>query len=517
MNRRSFLSLAAATAASPVRATPAPDRRPNIVLLLTDDQRYDAMGCMGNSEIETPNMDRLARDGVLFGNHYDTTAICMASRACIMTGMYEYKTGCNFEHGSLSAAKFAKSYPVLLREAGYHTGFAGKFGFAVTPEMSSNAAYGSYDRLPVNQFDWWRGWTGQGSYETARNKYMKEYAGEYPHVTRALGAAAQEFIRESAGSAQPFCLSISFKAPHKPPVPDPAFDGVYAGKTFSKPPNWGPMGMAHLPTQALSGRQFIQRFEWYPEAVYQERLRKYYQQIYGVDVALGMIRDELERRGVADNTVVLFTSDNGYFCGSHFFQGKVLPYEEGARAPLIIHDPRRPPTDKQRVATGIYDPRRPRADKQLRATGITGNIDLAPTVLELAGLPAPGNIDGRSLIPLLDDGNADVHESLLLTQVWPFSKKCQALAVVTRKYKYIYWYYGDGLTPPAEELYDRLEDRYEMHNVADHPEHRAALERMRKIYDRHLRRWKENAVPGNGYPKYSRLADRHISWREKEF
>ena len=258
--------------------------------------------------------------------------------------------------------------------------------------------------------------------------------------------------------------------------------------------------MAHLPTQALSGRQFIQRFEWYPEDVYQERLRRYHQQIYGVDVALGMIRDELERQGVTDNTVIIFTSDNGYFCGSHFMQGKTLPYEEGSRAPLIIHDPRHPS-----------------AGKGLRAGGVTGNIDMMPTILELAGEPIPGDVDGKSLLPLLDNTGGNVRDSLFLIHVWEFDKKCRAFAAVTRDYKYIYWFYGDNLTEPAQELYALREDPHELENVFSQPAYAAVRQQMLRHYDTHHRHWRENHVPGNGYPKYVRLAERNIPWREKEF
>ena len=258
--------------------------------------------------------------------------------------------------------------------------------------------------------------------------------------------------------------------------------------------------MEHLPTQALKSREFLQRLEWYPEDVYQERLRLYYQQIHGVDVALGMIREELEKQGVADNTVIIFTSDNGYFCGSHFFQGKALPYEEGARSPLIV-----------------YDPRHASAGKGQRTPALTGNIDLAPTMLELAGLPVPANMDGKSLLPLLDNPGGDIRESLFLMQVWPFTEECQALTAVTRDYKYICWFYGDQYMEPTEELYDLREDPYEMTNGAGRPEYRAVLEKLRGYYDQHLRHWRDNGVQGNGYPRYIELADRGIPWQKKRF
>jgi len=476
------------------------DKRPNIVVLVADDQRFDAMGCMGNAGIKTPNMDKLGADGVIFDNHYDTSPLCMACRATIMTGMYEYKTGCNFRHGSLSNDKFSRSYPVLLRQAGYRPGFAGKFGFPVTPEMSPSSGYHSDDLIPMDQFDFWAGWPGQGSYVTAKNKYLAKYAESYPHVTRALAAAGQDFIAESVAMGKPFCLSVSFKAPHAPVQPDPAYDDLYKTVTFSKPANWGPAGAEHLPEQAKSGRQYKQGGSWYPQEKYQDHLNKYYRQIYGVDVAVGMLRAELERQGVAENTIIIYTSDNGYFCGSHHLHGKVLPYEEAARVPLII-----------------YDPRHPSAGKGLRSGALTGNIDIATTILEMAGLATPENMDGKSLLPLLNQPNKEIRDSLLLIHVWDWSVSCQALSVVTADWKYIYWFYGDEKIEPAEELYDMRNDRIEMVNEAGNPEKQKVLASMRKLYDRYHKHWKEKCVQGNGYPEYIKLADRDIHWSQKSF
>ena len=187
------------------------------------------MGCYGNPDVQTPNLDQLASDGMAFDNHYVTTAICMASRATAMTGMYEYKTGCNFEHGPMLTAIWEKSYPILLREAGYLTAFAGKFGFDLkeTPD-------GKKLPLPEADFDRWGGGPGQTMYETARNKSMAAYADEYPHSTLSYGAFGRDFIRDAAKSEKPFCLSISFKAPHKPATPDPKFDAIYAGRKIYK-------------------------------------------------------------------------------------------------------------------------------------------------------------------------------------------------------------------------------------------------------------------------------------------
>ena len=142
------------------------EQRPNIVFLLTDDQSFYTMGCYGTPDVQTPHLDRLAADGLVFDHHYDTTAICMASRANVMTGKYEYKNGTNFEHGDMMQSHWGQSYPILLREAGYVTAFAGKFGFLVANEPESKGY------LPEEDFDWWGGGPGQTHYETAKNKSM---------------------------------------------------------------------------------------------------------------------------------------------------------------------------------------------------------------------------------------------------------------------------------------------------------------------------------------------------------
>jgi arylsulfatase A-like enzyme len=470
--------------------------RPNIIFLLSDDQRYNAMGCMNNPAIKTPNMDKLAADGMVFDNHYNTTAICMASRACIMTGMHEYKTGCNFTYGPVHPELFAQSYPVLLRQAGYRTGFAGKFGFAVSSESNANQWH-KEEGMPIDQFDFWAGWWGQGSYDTAQNKYMKKYAEKYPHVTRALGAAGQDFIRQSADRGKPFCLSISFKAPHGPVRPDPEFDGMYDGVKFPREKNFGHNAAEHLPTQAKSGRQYLRLGRaWLKQS---DLLARYYQQIYGIDVAIGMIRDELVRQGVADNTVIIYTTDNGFFCGAHAMGGKVLPYEEGSRAPLIIYDPRHKSSGAKR-----------------RSLALTANIDMAPTILDMAGLAVPNNIDGRTLVPVLDKPDMQVRESLLLTQVWG-PCETHALAVVTPRWKYIYWMYGNRDMPPSEELYDMQTDRIELANEAKNPLRKEALRRMHALYDKHIEKWKKDCVADSRYQLYGRLADRNIPWPEKTF
>lgn len=482
-----FLMAAGLGLTSTLRA--AEKRRPNIVFLMTDDQTDVATGCYGNTQVKTPNMDRLATEGILFRNHYNTTAICMASRVCVMTGMYEYKHGCNFMHGNLKPALLRKSYPLLLREAGYFTGFAGKIGFTLEGKPFTEFA---------RHFDVWAGGRGQTKYRTRQNPLIAKYAKPYPHSSRAYAAWAGDFFTSAKNSGKPFCMSISFKAPHLPFTPDPAFDDVYRDTRYRKPANYGKRNARHLSPQSKTGRQFHSyRFWTNSEASYQESIRKYNQLIHGVDVALGMIRDSLKQQGLADNTVIIFTSDNGYSCGAHGFGGKVLPYEEASRSPLII-----------------YDPRQPANQRGKKRDIVTGNIDMAPTILALAGVAIPDNIDGVSLVPALENAKPIPRQSIALLNLWG-NREIQELSVVTKDWKYIYWSYESETMKPTEELFHVAEDRLEMKNLAADPAHAAQLARMRAIYDQHFGHLKRNAVGFNDYAKYKVLFDRGATLEQK--
>ncbi len=465
--------------------------RPNIIFLMSDDQTTYSLGCYGNKDVKTPHLDRLARDGMLFTRHYDTTAICMASRANVMTGMYEYKTGCNFNHGPLLEPHWKKTYPMLLRKAGYLTAFAGKFGFEVAAEP------GGKKWLPEKDFDWWGGGPGQTHFETAKNKSMAKYAKKYPHATRAYGAFGSDFVRYAAKQSKPFCLSISFKAPHRPVTPDPKFDDVYAGKKFTKPVNYGRKHGEHFSAQSKQGRQYERFHSWDYDKNYDGVMAKYHQQCYAIDVAVGMIRDAIKDAGVANNTVIIYTSDNGFFCGSHGYGSKVLPYEESSRVPLIM-----------------FDPRHANSGKQLTCGSLTGNIDFAPTILALAGIELPKNIDGVNLMPLYDDPKSDVRQTLSLMNVWG-PLPTYSLSVVTRDWKYVYWSFAEKPFKATEEMYHLSVDPHELKNVAGDKSYQRDLATMRKHYDAAVAAWKKEAVPYHDYTRYGTMFDRHIPWETK--
>ncbi len=459
---------------------------PNIVFLLSDDQTAMAVGCYGNAQIQTPHLDRLAHDGVRFTNHYNTTSICMASRCSVLTGLYEYRHGCNFEHGDLERRFFVRSYPVRLRESGYFTGFAGKIGFVLQGEP-----FEAFETF----FDQWAGGPGQTFYETAKNKGIARYAGQYPQCSRAYGAWAVDFLKAARQSGKPFCLSVSFKAPHLPNTPDPLDRPLYDHATFPRPDNYGVKNAAYLAPQARTSRAFNSYRDWVND--YDTALANYYRLVAGVDAAVGMIRAGLEREGLAESTVIIFTSDNGYNCGAHGFGDKVLPYEEGSKSPLLI-----------------YDPRLPRANAGTVCHAITGNVDMAPTLCALAGVEPPADIDGKSLLPLLTNPTGQVHDVLPLFNFWG-ARSAQSMAVVTPEWKYIYWYYGGDGMQPVEELFHVGGDRLEMTNLASEPRYTEKLATMRRSFDAQLDDLTLRVVKGHGYEPYPTLFSRAIAWERK--
>ena len=459
------------------------DDRPNIIFLMTDDQNVRSLGCYGAPGVKTPNIDALAADGVAFDRHYDTTAICMACRATVMTGLLEYRHGVNFGTGTVGDGQMRKedceqSYPMRLHKAGYRTAFAGKFGFTIEDTSKSG-------RYPEDDFDMWGGGPGQTSFITARNKSMVQYAKNYPHSTRSYGAFGSDFIKESAKKDQPFCLSISFKAPHRPVQPDPLFDDIYAGALFPKPENFGREHGMHFPEQSRRGRQYQRFEEWHYNDAYDEVMAKYYQLIYAVDVAIGMIREAVETAGVKHKTLIIFTSDNGYLCGAHGYGSKVLPYEESSRVPLIIYDPR---SEK----------------KAGRCNVATGNIDLAATILD-AALGRPNHGNGTSLLKHYVNNNNPKRDRIIpLINVWG-PEQVFSLGFVKGEWKYIYWpYTGDGMKATAE-MYNLKEDPLELHNRINDNATRDIRVQLEKDYANLIHDWTQQVIDRPHYKKAANL------------
>lgn len=473
MTRRQFVEMATATAivsqTGGVRAADA-GGRPNIILMLADDHRWDALGCMGNSVIHTPNLDKLGHDGAIFENHFTTTPICCTSRASIMTGQYAGTHGINDFAKPLNSQQVDGAYWTRLRKAGYRVGFIGKFGVGRT--------------MPGESFDYWRGFPGQGNY------YPEGPKG--PHMSQVIRGQAMEFIREGAGT-QPFCLSISFKSPHvedqspRQYLPRPEMMDLYKGVTIppmSRAPASDSNRMALRVQHSESKHRWGVRFS--TDDLYQESVKGYYGLISGIDSVVGDLRKTLQEQGVADNTIIIYSADHGIFLGEHGLAGKWYMYEECTRMPLLV-----------------YDPRRPANERGVRRRAMTLNIDLHPTMLELAGLEPAPSVEGRSIVKLLGEDDPEFRSVFFLEHHFPYQGWIPSSeGIRTERWKYIYWTghnkpysaYAAPYTatsPTLEELYDLESDPYETRNLINHPE----VARQQRALGEYRRKW-NGAVHG---------------------
>ena len=421
---------------------------PNVIFILTDDQRWDALGYAGNNLIQTPEMDRLAREGVYFKNAFITTPICAASRASILTGLYERTHGYTFQQGPLKKPYMDISYPVILRQNDYYTGFYGKLGVDYTDAESL------FDKAEI--FD------RSDKYTDYRGFFYKTIGKDTVHLTHYTGYRAKEFL-DSLPEDRPFCLSLSFSAPHAhDPAPEQFFwqeksDEQYSDITFPPPGLIEDEYFNALPKEVREG---FNRVRWYwrydtPEK-YQHSMKGYYRMISEIDDEIGKLRKALQEKGLAENTVIIFMSDNGYFTGERQLAGKWLMYEESIHVPLIIYDPR--------------------AKKHQEVSDMVLNIDVPFTILDLAGIEVPSDYQGISLTPYLVSGKPEkARESILVEHLWNFDPIPSSEGLRTKKWKY--FRYQRDLN--HEELYDLENDPDEMNNLASLSQHLKILEKLR--------------------------------------
>ena len=439
LSRRTFLELASVAAASklmPASRSASKLKPPNILLMLGDDHRWDALGCMGNSVIQTPHLDQLAREGVIFDNNFTTTPICCASRASIMLSqyagtnkIYDFKT-------PLSPDQVQQTYWMQLKQAGYQIGFIGKFGVGNT--------------MPSEAFDYWKGFPGQGNYFPD--------GPDGPHLTNIMRDQANEFLM-NAPRDKPFCLSMSFKAPHvQDQAPEqylPSRNTLSLYKDVTIPPH-GRAGTNDIDRFPLAIQHSESRHRWgvrfaTPDT-YQASMKGYYRLISGIDAAIASIRETLSKQGLAENTIIIYSADHGIFNGEHGLAGKWYAHEESIRTPLIV-----------------YDPRLPGHTRGQRRQAMTLNIDLHPTVLEMAGLKPPASAQGQSLINLLHEDHPDFRPAFFIEHHFPYGGWIPSSeAIRTKKWKYIV--YTDDAAP-YEELYDLEKDPLETINLIGHAQY----------------------------------------------
>jgi arylsulfatase A-like enzyme len=425
--------------------------RPNILVVLTDDQRFDAMGCAGNQVIRTPNVDDLAREGVRFERAFVTTPICAASRASTLTGTFERTHTYTFTKPPLARALADISYPVLLRRAGYRTGFVGKLGVALEKGVEEE------------MFDFAR-FTGL--------PYVQRVNGVERHMTEVEGEYAMEFLRD-ARAGQPFCLAWCPWAPHaddgdpKQYFWPPAVDDLYKGTVIPVPETAAPAYYEAQPDflkNTMNRTRWAWRFDT-PEK-YQTMVKGYYRMISGIDLVLGRIRADLARLGLDRKTVIIYTSDNGYFLGERGYADKWLMYDLSIRVPLVIYDPRMPPGER-----GLVRPE------------MILNVDLPATLLDLAGIKLPEAFQGRSLRPLLGRAKPAWREEIFCEELWDHPEIPQSECVRTERWKYIQY----PKHPDYVELFDLASDPQEKHNLAREARYRATLEGLRERCRRRIR------------------------------
>ena len=430
-------------AAAPESRTGAADRaRPNIILILTDDWRWDALGCMGNRQVRTPNLDRLAERGTLFRNMFCTTSICATSRASFLTGQYASRHGVHDFRTPLTEAAFGQTFPSLLRRQGYRTAFVGKWGMGAP--------------LPEAEYDYFDGFPGQGRY------YQK---GRAKHMTEFLRDRTLAYL-ETCVPGQPFCMQLSTKAVHCqdgdswPFQTDSRYNALFDGVTMPLAKTANEQAFAKLPVflrESEARKRWEIRFS--TPAKYQKSVKDYYRLIKGVDDLVGDLVDLLRERGLADDTVIIFTADNGFFLGEHGLAGKWFMHEESIRLPLLIHDPR---LSKDRQGGSVES--------------MALSIDIAPTILELAGITAPAVMQGRSLVPLIEGSDVPWRDAWFYEHRFRHPRIPMSEGIRTERWKYVRYY---GLDPVSEELYDIRDDPMDEHNLLGDPDHRDTLYRLR--------------------------------------
>ena len=423
--------------------------RPNILFLLTDDQRWNELGCAGNRIIQTPEMDRLAREGTLFTNAFVTSSICAASRASIFTGQYERTHHCNFNTGPLRRAQLEQSYSMLLRQAGYHTGFIGKYGVGDSKREIEGQ----------DVFDRWYGFYGQGLY------FPKTHPGK--HLNQVMVEQALDFL-DHAPAGQPWCLSISFKAPHSGQgylgyAPETDLKDLYADVTIPAPSTAKSEYFDALPEflRRCNARinYWEQRFST-PQQ-YQAVVKDIYRLVTGADRAIGKIRAELARRGLAENTVILFMGDNGDMLGDYMLGGKELLYDVSLRVPLMVFDPRVPPSARGQ-----------------RRTELALNLDIAPTVLNLAGAAVPAAMQGHSLAPLVRGEKKAWRQDFFCENNFCQTDQYYPMIEGVRTTRWKYVRYTD-VQPVYEQLFDLDKDANEVTDLARAPRHATILAELR--------------------------------------
>lgn len=407
--------------------------RPNFLIIITDDQRYDTLG-----RYMPITQRRIFDEGVTFTKGYVTTPLCCPSRASILTGMYAHNSGVRVNQDKLQKTTFMQR----LHESSYFTGLVGKY-------------LNSWDGSARPEYDFWVAMAGGGSrYSNPRLNVNDSWSEQPGYMTYILRDYALRFLNEATQKDRPFALIFAPNAPHSPFDPAPGDENLYPDLPLHRPPSFNEPDVSDKPRWLQAAPSLNTR----QQAQIDNDRRRQLQMLWSLDQAIGAIVDQLEKRGQLDNTVIFYISDNGFFWGEHRLTGKSRVYEESIRVPFALRYPKL-------VAKG-------RVEEKLIA-----NIDIAPTIYVLAGLPIPADVDGRSLVSLLP-GRGEWRDDLLI-EGWP--GRAPYAAVRTARYVYVE---NEG---DRSELYDLERDPYQLENRIDDAAYAQVVREMRERLQR-LRR-----------------------------
>lgn len=439
------------------------DKRPNIIFIMSDDHASHAMSCYGSKINETPNLDRISDGGVRFDNCFCTNSICTPSRATILSGTYNH-----INDVTTLASKMdnrLQTFPKLLRENGYQTAIVGKWHLGQGPEHEPTG------------FDFWRVLPGQGLYH---NPVMIDKDGKHVfegYVTDLITDMSLDWLKDR-DKDKPFCLLCHHKAPHRSWEPDEKHADMYEDIDIPKPETFDDdysnrasaaeaatmrierdLNKGDLKIPVPEGLTKEEEKDW----KYQRYIKDYLRVIASIDDNVGRLLDYLDEEDIADDTIVIYTSDQGFFLGDHGWFDKRFMYEESLRMPFVLRYP-----------------------KEVEPGSINGdivlNLDFAPLFLDFAGVDVPPEFQGRSFRSILQGDTPEDWRESMYYRYWMHKAHHNVYAhygIRTRRYKLIY-YYSDALGQPGAidetyepewELFDLEKDPYEMNSVYDDPEY----------------------------------------------
>ncbi|MCO6493345.1 MAG: sulfatase [Phaeodactylibacter sp.] len=485
-------------------SAPVPAARPNILFIMSDDHAQQAISCYGSTLVRTPNIDRLAREGALFGNSFVTNSICAPSRAVLLTGKYSHLNGVRDNRDAFDGAQV--TFPKLLRQAGYYTAIAGKWHLKTEPAG----------------FDYWNVLVGQGKYYNPRMIEMGDTVQYEGYSATVVTDLALKALRNRPKD-RPFCLLYQHNAPHRNFMPEPQYFSAWAEDTIPLPATFyddyrgrpaaaeadmrvadmymgfdmklmpedypgypeGTGGNAGFDvseswSNTIGTLSPEQRAEWdkhygevrrafrekqpsgkaLAEWKFQRYIKDYLRCILSVDAQTGRILAYLDESGLAENTIVVYTSDQGFYLGEHGWYDKRFMYEESLRTPLLVRYPKAISAGKRIAAMAL-------------------NLDLAPTLLEFAGAPVPESMQGQSLKPLLEGKSARWRKAIYYHYYeYPhgWHRVRPHYGIRTGRYKLIHFYSA----PAYWELYDLKMDPNELENLYGQPKYNRLARKLKR-------------------------------------